>query len=172
MAKVALMQDVMVECIGYMYISAVLKEAGHTVEVFYCNSRSKKKVLGELREYDPDVVGFSVLTPSLDFMLRLGEGVKKETRAVTVYGNVHAILNPQIIEKDPVDIVCIGEGEYPMLELCSCLDKKEPYSRIQGFWVKTPEGIVKNDLPGEMVDLEALPFHDRALYDKYPFLCG
>jgi radical SAM superfamily enzyme YgiQ (UPF0313 family) len=68
-----------------------------------------------------------------------------------------------------VDVVCLGEGEYPMLELCEAIDRGADYSRIEGFWVKTANGIVRNPNRQDLVDVEALPFHDRAMYDKYGF---
>lgn len=169
MARVALCQDVMVEFMGYMYISSVLKQAGHTVEVFIDRGMDEAGFVREVAEFRPDIVGFSVLTPSLGWSLRVGHQIKEVTRAVTVYGNVHVILCPEVIEDPAVDIVCIGEGEYPMQELASCIDQGSDYSRIASFWVKTPNGVVKNALSKKLTDLESLPFHDRDIYDKYSF---
>jgi radical SAM superfamily enzyme YgiQ (UPF0313 family) len=169
MARVALVQEIMVEYMGFMYISAFLKQAGHTVELFVVGPHEENKVLQQVKDFSPDIVGFSILSPSLNFALDFGRRVKQNTRAITVYGNVHAIFNPDIVQEPGVDIVCIGEGENPMLELCSAVDRGEPYDRIEGFWIKTADGIVKNKNREKLVDLNELPFHDRALYDKYPF---
>lgn len=169
MARVALVQEVMVEYIGYMYISAVLKEAGHTVELFIVSQSDEEKFINNLKIFNPDIVGFSVLSPSINMTLHLGKRVKEETRAVTIYGNVHIILNPEIINEPGVDIVCIGEGEYPLRELCSCIDNGQSFNHVQGLWVKTTEGIIKNKMSDELVDLNTIPFHDRFLYDKYAF---
>jgi anaerobic magnesium-protoporphyrin IX monomethyl ester cyclase len=169
LARIALVQDVMVEYIGYMYISAVLKEAGHTVEIFVSSLHKVDQLLKELKVFSPEVVGFSVLSPSKTFALTVGQRVKSETKAITVFGNVHVILNREIIEEPGVDIICIGEGERPMCELCDLLDRKEAFHRIRGFWVKTADGIVRNDLPNQMLDINELPYHDRAIYDKYAY---
>ncbi|UCG17680.1 MAG: B12-binding domain-containing radical SAM protein [Phycisphaerales bacterium] len=169
MARIALCQDLMVECMGLMSISAVLKEAGHVVEVFIDEQTDERRFLAELASFEPDIVGFSILTPSVPWALETGRRVKETIGAVTVYGNVHAIVCPQIIDQPGVDIVCRGEGERPMLELAACVDRGEPYTHIRSFWAKTAEGIVKNPLPDEMLDLNTLPFHDRSLYDKYRF---
>jgi radical SAM superfamily enzyme YgiQ (UPF0313 family) len=171
-SRVALCQDVMVEYMGFMCISAVLKEAGHTVELFFDDQLHDDRFIQDLVDFQPDIVAFSVLSPSLNWSYNVGRRIKEVTNAVTVYGNVHAITTPEIIETDGVDIVCLGEGELPMKELAECLDEKRDYSHIEGFWVKTPEGVNKNPMCQQLIDMDAMPFHDRDLYDKYLFFRG
>ena len=169
MARVAFCQDVMVEQMGVMCVSAVLKDAGHTTEIFFDDQRRPDRFMKELADFEPDIVAFSILTPSAPWALRMVKRVKQELDAITVFGNVHAIVCPAIIEEPGVDIVCLGEGEFPMRDLCARIDAGEEYSSIDGFWVKTDTGIVKNPMCAELVDLDAMPFHDRPLYDKYAF---
>jgi len=110
MARVAFCQDVLVEYMGFMCISAVLKEAGHTVDVFFDNQTNEEKFLREVAAFRPDVVGFSILSPSAPWALRTAKRVKDATGAIIVFGNVHAIFRPDIVEDEGVDIVCLGEG--------------------------------------------------------------
>ena len=169
MARVAFCQNVMVEQMGVMCLSAILKDAGHTTEVFFDDERHPDRFMKELVDFKPDIIAFSILTPSVPWALRLAQRVKRDMGAITVLGNVHAIVCPEIIEEPGVDIVCLGEGEFPMRDLCGRIDAGEDYSTIDGFWVKTGTGIVKNPMCAELVDLDAMPFHDRPLYDKYAF---
>lgn len=169
MAKIALCQDVMTEFMGLMSISAVLKQEGHTVELFIDDQTSDRRFLAELSDYQPDIGGFSICTPTVPWALRLARWIKQHLGAVTVFGNIHAITNPEIIEESGVDIVCVGEGERPMAELASCVDRDASYDHIESFWLKTPHGIKRNALPKTMLDLDSLPLHDLGLYDKYPF---
>jgi anaerobic magnesium-protoporphyrin IX monomethyl ester cyclase len=162
-------QDVLMEYMGLMCISGVLKHAGHTVEVFFDDQLNEDRFMRELGAFKPDAVLFSVLSPSLPWSLRIGRRVKSDIGALTVYGNVHIITTPQVIEDEGVDIVCLGEGEHPMLELCDALDRGTDYSHIEGFWVKTSDGIVRNPNRHDLVDVETLPFHDREIYNKYGF---
>ena len=39
MARIALMQNVLIEYMGFMYLSSYLKERAHTVEMFIENAR-------------------------------------------------------------------------------------------------------------------------------------
>ncbi|MBI5093996.1 MAG: B12-binding domain-containing radical SAM protein [Candidatus Hydrogenedentes bacterium] len=170
MARVAFCQDVMVEYMGFMSISAVLKKAGHTVELFFDEQTNEERFIEQLARFQPDIIGFSILSPSAPWAVRVGEMAKAATGAITICGNVHAITAPQIIEHPGMDIVCIGEGEMCMLELCSAVDHGEDFSRIEGLWVKTEDGsVVRNCARRELVDMDALPFVDRGLYNKYAF---
>jgi radical SAM superfamily enzyme YgiQ (UPF0313 family) len=169
MARVAFCQDIMVEYMGFMTISAVLKQAGHTVEVFFDDQLNQPKFIRQLQAFRPDVVGFSLLSPSVPWAMALAKSIKQNTSALTIAGNVHAIMCPELIHEEGLDILCRGEGEYALLELCNALDHGEDYSRIQGLIVKTPEGIITNALREELVDLDAMPFADRTLYNKYMF---
>jgi radical SAM superfamily enzyme YgiQ (UPF0313 family) len=150
-------------------MSAVLKEAKHTVEVFIDDQGSNDVIIRDLKRFKPDIVGFSLLTPTVPWALGVAKRIKQEIGAITVAGNIHAMIYPQIIEEDGIDIVCIAEGELLIKELAGRIDRQEPYTDIEGFWVKTPEGIIKNQMPAVVLNLDAMPFHDRDLYDKYFF---
>jgi radical SAM superfamily enzyme YgiQ (UPF0313 family) len=169
MARIAFCQDVVVEYMGFMCMAAVLKRAGHTVEVFIDQRGDGRRLLPELRAFRPDVVGFSLLTPSVPWALRVARKVKATIGAVTVVGNVHVMICPDLVTEDGIDIACLGEGEDAMLELCAALDAGRDHSRIHGFWVKTPDGIVRNPMREELVDLDEQPYVDRAMYDRYFF---
>ncbi len=169
MARVAFCQDVVVEYMSFMCMAAVLKRAGHTVEVFVDQRGDGRRLLRELREFRPDVVGFSLLTPSVPWALRLAQAVKETIGAVTVVGNVHVMMCPDIVAEEGIDVACVGEGEDAMCELCAAIDAGADWSGIAGFWVKTRTGIVKNPMRAELVDVDAQPYIDRAMYDRHFF---
>lgn len=170
MAKVALVQDVLVEYMGFMSISAVLKEAGHTVEMFFDDQGNPDAFQKELNNFNPDIVGFSILSPSVPWALSLANRIKKESNAITVFGNIHAMTaSEEIIQNPGTDIVCLGEGEYPMRELAACIDEGISFNHIKGFWVKSGKEIIKNENREVIENLDDLPFYDRGAYDKYAF---
>ena len=152
---------------GFMYISAILKEAGHTVDVFFDDQRHQDRFVAELEEFKPDIVSFSVLAPTLQWSLDIGKRLKEELGVITIYGNAHPMLNPEIIENEGVDIVCVSEGELPMRELAGCIDEGKSYTHIEGLWVKSEGDIFKNKVSDELADLNTLPFYDRDMYDKF-----
>ena len=171
MARVAFCQDVLVEYAGFMSMAAVLKEAGHTVEVFFDDQRHPDRFIAELAAFAPDVVGFSLLTPSVPWGQRTARRVRDEIGALTVAGNVHVIMNPDMVmDEGSFDMIATGEGEHCLVELCATLDRGGDHSGIAGFWVRVGDDDVRRNPPvADLVDMNALPFMDRDIYDKYKF---
>jgi len=168
MARVAFCQDVLIEFMGYMSMASVLKQAGHEVEVFFDDQMDEDAFIQELASFGPDLVGFSVLSPTAPWALKIAGRVKREIGALTILGNVHALFNHGLIDRPEVDILCIGEGEEPLRELADRLDRGLPYHDIPSLLVTTPQGAAINPM-GPLVDVNALPFADRTLYDKFSF---
>lgn len=106
MARIAFCQDIYVELMGFMSMSAILREQGHSVEVFIDEQINRKAFLNELKAFRPDIVGFSLLSPTISWALDLAKSIKKEMNPIIVLGGVHTILHPQLIEEPCVDIVC------------------------------------------------------------------
>ncbi|MFN8016897.1 MAG: radical SAM protein [Acidimicrobiales bacterium] len=170
MTRIALCQDGLIEYMGYMQMSAVLKQAGHVVEVFYDDHVHRDRFDRDIRAFRPDVIGFSVLTPSRAWAEDTARRLKAATGAVTVVGNVDAILNTEHFAAcGAYDLVCTGEGEHPLLELARCLDAGEDWSQIAGFWTVRPDGEVIRNERAPLVDMDELPAIDRAMYDKFRF---
>lgn len=175
MVKVAFVQKTFYSYFGTMSISAVLKKNGHETELFM--EFHEKDIVDAIKNSKPDVVAFSCLTATGEFEWAV-ETAKKLKRILPdvpiVFGSIHPTLFPEkTINENDVDIICVGEGEIPMLELCNKLGKKPGIANIPtnipGLWVKKNGKVYKNGV-GELVeDLDSLPFADRALYDKYHY---
>lgn len=150
-----------------MYISAYLKKYGHQCDVMIEHLDSDW--LTRLEKEKPDLVAFSILTPSLPWALEKAAQIKARMNVPVILGGVHVFLNPdKTIAQNNVDIICTGEGEICLLELCNSIDQGSIDQNIKGLWFKTTEGIKKN-LPQKLdEDLDAMPFADRTIYWKYP----
>jgi len=116
--------------------------------------------------YKPDLVGVSVVDDTVEMGLNL---IKKidHTNFPVIFGGVHAILNPDaLIKKEQVDIVCVGEGEEAIVELCDCLKNKVPYNHIKNLWVKKSDGTIVKNMLRPPVDLNVFPFEDFSVFEK------
>ena len=119
------------------------------------------KLLGSLiKGLKPKLVGLSLASGSFRTAQVVTAEIRKHTNAPIVWGGIHPILAPE--ECIPfADMVCIGEGEYPMLELAEKLRQGEPVTKIQSLWIKKSNGeIEKNPLRPLITDLDSLPFPD------------
>lgn len=168
MAKVVFVQDIVYEYFGVMYLSAFLKQNGHACDVVI--EYAEKNWLEKIEALQPDLIAFSVLTGSYKWALERAELLKKKLNKPVVFGGVHVFLNPENTIKQPmVDIVCTGEGEIPLKELCDSIDRGSIDYSLKGFWFKTREGDIKKNPPAKLInDLDSIPFADRTIYWKYP----
>jgi len=112
----------------------------------------------------PGLVALSSMTTNLDDTLRMVTRVRP--RCPVILGGVHATLRPeQTLEDGAVNMVCVGEGEGALVDLCNALEKGEDHRRIPNLWVKEGGKVFRNPLrPFE--DLEALPVPDWSLFDE------
>lgn len=162
--------------IGPLYISTLLKHEGHSVRRLY---QGYKKYLGEpaapfapplteaeLIEFKPDIVGFSVETSTFQAGVKMAEEIKKVLPGVhIIFGGAHPTDCPEeTIMKDQVDSICIGEGEFPMLELCNLLESGQPPFQVQNLWVKHDGNIYRNPQRPYMQDLDSIPLDRDGIF--------
>src|SRR3989338_2076325 len=122
----------------------------------------------KIDEFNPDLIGFSVVEPTYSIALNLLNSIKGEG-IPTIVGGIHATMAlDDILREDSVDMICVGEGERAIVDLANKISKKEDYSRVQNLWVKTRDGIVKNSLR-PLVNLNELPQQDWSIYEKKRF---
>jgi anaerobic magnesium-protoporphyrin IX monomethyl ester cyclase len=157
---------------GIGMLSAVLKAHGHDTRLAYLFGRYDPAPLKRtLAEYQPDLVAFSAVSPQFRFVKQLFLDLQPFP-AFTILGGHHATLAPECLETVPgLDAVCVGEGEFPLLELAGTLARGADPRAIRNLWVKTRDaGVVKNPARPFMEDLDALPFPDRELFDYQPII--
>ncbi|TAN60514.1 B12-binding domain-containing radical SAM protein [bacterium] len=176
-------------------LSAFLKKNGHEVMVVFDPKQFGKAyadnkylsrlfsrralILRRIKEFSPDLVGFSVFTSNYQWALSVAEEIKKGMDVPIIFGGIHATLVPEVVIKEPsVDMVCVGEGERPLLELLQGIkDKNRDYS-IKNVWFKDGERVIVNEIRPLTEDLDTLPFPDRESlyaqlprsYSKYPIM--
>lgn len=164
--RIALITNLMHDQLGLFYISAVLKRAGHDVRYFFDDRNLER----ELKKFSPDLAGFSVLTGNHLWALKCALAVKEILPKVkTIIGGPHATYYPEIINHPGIDIICRGEGENSIIELCNALEKDNNFYNIRGMWVKDGNIIHRNDFAQLIDNLDSLPFPDRSIYDLYRF---
>jgi len=172
-----------IQYLGVQSISAVLKAEGHQTELFvdpqlfndsHCSIKSlsrffdfKQDIIKQLKEYQPDIIGFSVVTDLYPWACEMATLIKKEMNVPIIFGGVHSSSVPErVIKNDVVDIVCVGEGEYPMLELINSMAKGQIDYSIKNLWFKNNGKIIKNELRPLVENLDKLPFPDISLYSE------
>ena len=152
---------------GIGSISSVLKKNGHKVSLLHLEKEmSKKKILTEVESLSPDLVAFSCTTNQYPYVELCSKWIKEMFKIPIICGGVHPTLSPEgVISDENIDMICIGEGEYPMLELANRLETGEDPTSIKNLWVKAEGKLYKNSLRPLIANLDELPFPDRDLFN-------
>jgi anaerobic magnesium-protoporphyrin IX monomethyl ester cyclase len=132
--------------LGFLYLSAILKNAGHSVDMIQDDIDNSEDYIGRNR---PDFVMYSVMTGEHQWFLEKNRELKKKFNFVSVAGGPHFTFFPeQGMAEAAMDIVVQGPGEDVILDIVSgrILDK-----------------LVIGRLP----DVESLPYPDRSILYKY-----
>ena len=119
--------------------------------------------------YKPDIIGLSVLSDTYEMGLAYAKIAK--SRKIPVFaGGIYPTFAPEeVIGSQYIDYICMGEGEYAVVNLCKALSKDEPIDNIKNFWIKKRDGtIVKNGL-GRLVNVNDLPYPDYTIFEPERF---
>jgi anaerobic magnesium-protoporphyrin IX monomethyl ester cyclase len=153
---------------GILLISSLLKQGGHEVSLVVATEEDPVEAALRLQ---PDVLGYTVYTGPHTWYLELNEHIRSQLPGVfSVFGGPHPTFFPEMIDREGVDGLCIGEGEYAMLDLMNALERDGEGVHltdlaIPNWWFKVNGKVVRNPLrpllTGEQLD--ELPFADREL---------
>lgn len=169
MARIAFIQYFWLEKLGIMHISSMLKKHRHQCDVVIFN---KSRIKEKLRLFKPHIVGFQCTTGMQGWVYDMARFIKKEVdkSIIILVGGAHPTYFPEMINQEGIDVICRGEGEYPVLELADKIDRQEAFTSVENLWVKANGKIYMNEMRPLVQDLDALPFPDRELYKDYDFI--
>lgn len=160
--------------LGIGYIAAYIEQKGHSVKIIDRDvllrknrldfNKADEMMLSQLKEFEPDIVGFSATTPNISDVNYVSGMVKKIfPRCTTIIGGPHCIGEPILTLKIccSIDILVRGEGEVTMLEIAEGLELK----RILGITYRADGDIVSNPDRPPIKNLDDLPMPARHLLD-------
>ena len=152
---------------GIASLSAVLKRAGHDVSLLhYTKPVIEQKLAAAISKESPDIIGFSCNTHMFRYVKKWAPWIKKHFDIPIICGGVHPSIEPQdVINTQGVDMICIGEGEEAMVELCSKYENGEDITSILSLWIKQGDTVIRNPVRPLIENLDTLPFEDRELFD-------
>jgi radical SAM superfamily enzyme YgiQ (UPF0313 family) len=169
------------ENIGIEYLSSVLNSAGFRTRLAFdprlfddpfIKLRRLGKIfsyeralLKKIEDYAPQLVVFSVVSADYRWALSLAERIKTVSPAHITFGGIHPSSAPEeVIGRNCVDSVVIGEGEFALLDLANSLRSGKTDYSIKNIWFKKDSQVIRNPLRPYIDDLDSLPFPDKELY--------
>lgn len=133
--------------LGVWRLAGVLEAAGVRTRVFdpnCCRDAPQKALERELLSEEWNVIGVSTTGMTLRYDLELAHIVRRMApRAVIVAGGMEATFRPDLMfELGPFDLVVLGEGEHPLLELVARLRAGRALGGITGTAERTCDGRI------------------------------
>jgi radical SAM superfamily enzyme YgiQ (UPF0313 family) len=153
---------------GIGSLSATVKACGHEAALIHITRpiTDKKSFIQNVWQHEPDLIAFSATTLQFNIVKEIALWLKNDRPVPKICGGVHPSLMPEktLLNTD-IEMVCIGEGEEALGELCSRIEKEESFHDIPNIWVKNQQKIHKNPVLPPKNNLNGLPFPDRSVFD-------
>uniref|UniRef100_A0A7C1HX71 Radical SAM protein n=1 Tax=Fervidicoccus fontis TaxID=683846 RepID=A0A7C1HX71_9CREN len=166
--------------LGLAYIAAVLERAGYCVRIVDSPTLKlvQERFIDIVREFKPDIVGFSLITPLAPKGYEIARKLKELfPETILVAGGQHPTFMYNEVLSHGFDVVVRFEGEYTTLELVKTIERYghsvEVLKSVKSIAFKDREGnIVVTDNRRPIQNLDELPFPARHLLpmDRYTVL--
>jgi radical SAM superfamily enzyme YgiQ (UPF0313 family) len=147
---------------GIMNLSAVLKRAGIRSEVI---ATDEARIVERIDAEERVVLAYSTPSALAKTYIDLNQRLKaRRPDAVSVFGGAHPTYFPEMIEQEGVDGVCIGEGEYAMLDLVRAVRDGRWPKDLENWWIKENGEVYRNPVRPLIENLDELPLPDREVF--------
>ena len=161
--------------LGVWRLVGVLEAAGFRAKVFdpnCCRDAPQRALERELSGGGWDIIGVSTTGMTLRFDLELAHLARRcAPEAVLVAGGMEATFRPALMfELGPFDLVVLGEGERPLLELAARVRTGSPLGGITGTAERTREGGILSLPQPALTRLELRDAIYSTPYEKMPYL--
>jgi radical SAM superfamily enzyme YgiQ (UPF0313 family) len=172
-----------INAFGVRVISSVLKKEGFRTKIIFLPGgiehlrfdssyiyRYPENTLARIGEIcsDANLIGLSFMSLYFDRAAQITEYLKGEFNTPVIWGGIHSTCRPEQ-SLEHADIVCMGEGEYALVELAGKISSGNDYTDVMNCWFRT-DGTIKKNEPGPIVqDLDELPFVDYDIEDHYVY---
>ena len=94
----------------------------------------------QVERFKPDLLALSTTEDMYELGLKFLDEIKDykiKNKVPVIAGGVFPTFAPEIVSKaDLIDIVCVGEGENSLIELCKRIENQEDYSDLTNCWIK------------------------------------
>jgi radical SAM superfamily enzyme YgiQ (UPF0313 family) len=104
-------------------------------------------LIEKVESYQPDLIAMSLTELIFPFGISLLNAIEYY-EITTIVGGVFPTFAPEkVLAYNSVNMVCIGEGDFALPELCRRMEKGVPYHKIPNLWIKQADGsIIRNPI--------------------------
>ncbi len=157
---------------GIAALSGCLKGRGHETGLININEAlydvpTDEVIVERVRDFRPDVVGFSVMTQQYKYALRLGKAVKAALPDLPVsIGGVHTIMCTEEVKADGFwDFIGVGECDDTFTELVDRIAAGESCDDVPNFCIRRSDGSYIHNPLAPYPDLDSLAPKDYEIFE-------
>jgi anaerobic magnesium-protoporphyrin IX monomethyl ester cyclase len=158
--------------LGLLYLSAYLKRAGLSVEVFDSTFRERAELTRRFAANRGGVVGVYTNLMTRRSVLEIVRDAKLHGWTVVLGGPESANYVAEYLDAG-ADVIAVGEGEVTMTELAAALAQSGPHRlhAVHGIAFRDESGAILRTPPRTRVpDIDSLPWPDREAIDHGLYL--
>jgi radical SAM superfamily enzyme YgiQ (UPF0313 family) len=122
----------------------------------------------KVKKFGPDLIAVSTTEDMFPIGIRLLKYIR-HLKIPTIMGGVFPTFAPELcLSYEEVDMICIGEGEEAIVELCEQMQKGKEIDNIQNIWIKR-QGTIKRNPVRALRNLDENPILDFSLFEESRF---
>ncbi|MQY80899.1 MAG: B12-binding domain-containing radical SAM protein, partial [Dehalococcoidia bacterium] len=145
------------------YATGVLEQSGFQVSLIDAPAQglSVADVIEQVKNEPPQLIVVDTSTPSIYSDVKVAEQLKEKfpSSFVALVGTHPSALPEETLKlSERVDAVAVGEYDYTMRDLASCLEKKGDLRTVDGLVFRDGDEIVHNRPRALIENVDALPF--------------
>ena len=120
----------------------------------------------QIELFPPDLIAVSLLERNYSTAGNLIKIMKRYSNAPVLVGGIMPTISPEtVFNMEGVDILCLGEGEGAIADICNAISHGKPIRAIPNLWVKENGRVIKNPLR-PLVDMNQVPDQIWEPFDK------
>jgi len=124
----------------------------------------------KVETFQPDLIALSTTEDMWLLGVRLLEGIEEfitRHKIPVIAGGVFPTFAPELVIRHRlVDMVCVGEGENTMIDLCDRIEKGDSWNDVTNIWIKQKDGsVIKNPI-SKSFEINDTPIIDIDLFEE------
>jgi radical SAM superfamily enzyme YgiQ (UPF0313 family) len=160
------------------YVAAIIKKANHEAIIIDGNilNLDFSKVIKKIKEFSPDLLGFSVTTSTFHNVLVWVKTIKRIIKTPIIVGGALLDLYPEeVMQHKEVDYAIAGSSLYSLPEFLKAFSNNKDLTTVPGLYFRIGNKLIINEEKEAKNDINELPFPARALLPNHryysPFSC-